>query len=82
MSPCSSTSPSRWHSGVGGVGPTAWNKEAETSCGRVAEGYRHLAEESGARWLTVDGSAHADTVGAEVWSALNELLGGELERGR
>lgn len=50
--------------------------------GRVAEGYRHLAEESGARWLTVDGSAHADTVGAEVWSALNELLGGELERGR
>ena len=44
---------------------------------RVAEGFRHLAAESGAPWLVVDGSGSVEQVAAAVWAGVGRLVGPE-----
>jgi dTMP kinase len=38
---------------------------------RVADGYHHLAHESAAPWLVVDGGAPVDEVAAAIWSGVS-----------
>ncbi len=44
--------------------------------GRVAEGYRCLADQQQSPWLVVDGTGAIDEVAAQIWAGVHERLGG------
>ena len=61
-----------------GAAPDRFEAQGDVFQQRVAEGYRQLAEESGAPWLVVDGTGSIDEVADAVWSGVLTLMPGTV----